>query len=105
MFEVQILVPVVSNEGSTFPAEHHAAFEAVLLAAFNGFTRLPAAAVGAWKNADGARFDDATVVYVVALASIGAGGAVVEVARFALAHYRQEAVYVRYLGVSEVIAA
>jgi hypothetical protein len=103
MFEVQILIPVQSNEGATFSSAHHAAFEAELLAAFGGFTRIPVEAVGAWKNAAGVRFDDETRLYAVALTSITRGGDVAAVVAFAKAHYAQEAVFIRYLGVVEIL--
>jgi hypothetical protein len=103
MIEVQILIPEQSNEGGTFEAGHHAAFEAVVLAALGGITRMPEGAVGSWLNDAGERFDDATRVYVIALKSIGQGGTLAGVVAFAKAHYRQQAIYIRYLGVSETL--
>jgi len=102
MFEVQILIPVVSNDGVTFSADHHAAFETVAIDLFNGVTRFPSQAVGSWVDA-GRRYDDATVVYGVAVKSIVDGAKVGELVAFAKRHYRQESIFIRYLGLAEII--
>jgi hypothetical protein len=102
MFEVQFLIPIGDNDGNVFPADHHAAFEDEAVRLFGGVTRLPTEATGTWVN-EGLRFDDKTIVYVVAVQSIGSGWDILGLARFAKSHYRQEAIYIRYLGVAEVI--
>ena len=102
MFEVQFLIPAADNAGLPFDAAHDAAFESEAARVFGGVTRLPAAAVGQWT--DGATtYRDVTRVYVVSVATIGRGGDVVALAAFARQHYGQLAIYVRYLGVSEII--
>jgi len=103
MIEVMVLIPVTSNEGETFGAAHHVAFEAFVLARFGGITRLPGAAAGSWLD-NGAVFTDATIVYVIAVTGLVAQStALREVVEFAKAHYAQLAIYVRYLGLSEVL--
>lgn len=103
MFEVTILIPVVDNDGDTFPASVHDAFESAILDFFGGFTRLPIEAVGAWLNAAGVTYRDATRVYIVAVASLGNGDKIVALVRFAKGLYSQEAIFIRYLGVVEII--
>jgi hypothetical protein len=103
MFEVQYLIPVTDNAKVEFTAVHHVAFEAALLEAFGGFTLLPAEAAGSWVNDHGVPMHDLTRVYIVAVASIAQGDRVAALAGFAKAHYAQEAIFIRYLGVSEII--
>lgn len=102
MFEVQMLVPVSDNSGRFFDEDSHAMFENRASRLFGGITRLPAAAAGVWVDA-GRVYRDRTLVYVVSLRSIADGAKVARLAAFAKRHYRQEAIYVRYLGVSEIL--
>ncbi len=103
MIEVHILIPLTSNEGVTFTQEHHQAFEGVLLDRFGGFSRLPGSVVGGWRNADGKVFRDFSVTYSVAIASIMQAGPLAKVVAFAKNHYRQESLYIRYLGQAEIV--
>jgi hypothetical protein len=102
MFELTLLIPCSANDGATFTPEHHAVFEAHVLSAFGGFTLVPSTVIGAWSSGE-TRFDDVLRVYVIALRSITDGAKVADLAAFAKAHYAQEAVYVRYLGLSEIL--
>ncbi len=103
MFEVVILIPIVDNDGDVFPASVHEAFEAAALDFFGGVTRLPIEAAGAWLSDAGVTYRDATHVYIVAVASLANGDRVVALVRFAKALYCQEAIFIRYLGVVEII--
>lgn len=103
MIEIRLLIPLSSNEGVTFTQEHHKAFEAVLLDHFGGYSRIPGATVGGWRDAAGKVYTDYTAAYIIAVASITATSALAKVIGFAKAHYRQEAIYLSYLGLSEVI--
>lgn len=102
MIEVTILIPIADNDGMTFAAPHHRQFEAVLLDHFGGFTRFPWHAIGGWVG-NGQTFSDATAVYLVAVEGLVGNDALREAIRFAKRHYRQEAIFLRYLGVAEVI--
>jgi hypothetical protein len=101
MFEVTLLIPVKDNEGESFTPTHHAQFEAALLDAFGGFTRY-GSATGGWADA-GVVYADTLVIYAVAVGSIVDAAKIGTVAQFAKVHYRQLAVYVRYLGQAEVL--
>lgn len=103
MFEVQMLIPFNDNDGNTFSAEHHAAFEAALLDSFGGFTLYPSSAVGGWRNTDGKAFADSTRIYGIAVPSLSEGDKVGELARLAKSHYCQEAIAIRYLGQFEIL--
>jgi hypothetical protein len=103
MFEVQMLIPVAANDGTTFSAAHHTVFEAEILTAFGGYTLLLAGAVGGWRNTDGVTYADATRLYVIAVGSIVDGAKVGTLAAFAKAHYAQEAIAIRYLGIFEIL--
>ena len=102
MFEVTILIPVYDNEGTFFSADDHHEFETRLAERFGGFSLVPTSVIGAWVDGPKTYRDDLRA-YVIALRSIGQGGAVTDIVQFAKSHYRQEAIYLRYLGVSEII--
>lgn len=102
MIELTLFIPCAANDGATFTVEHHTAFEAFVLSLFQGFTVLPSTVVGAWMGGE-TRYDDTLRVYVIAMRSITEGAKVSDLAAFAKAHYGQEAVYVRYLGIAEVL--
>ena len=101
MFELTILIPLADNEGREFSSDDHHAFEAFVIERFGGITRYGEAR-GTWVD-EGTTYHDTTLVYGVAIPSITAGDQVREVVDFARAHYRQEAIYIRYLGVAEIL--
>lgn len=103
MFEVQVLIPVADNDGSAFSAEHFAAFEAAILDAFGGFSVIPSEVVGAWRSDAGVDYRDRSRVYAIAIASLTDGARLGELIGFAKAHFRQEAIAFRYLGLLEII--
>lgn len=102
MIEVNILIPVRANDGATFTAEHHAAFEAELMALFNGFTIFEKPLVGGWIDA-GVVYRDESIVYGVFLASLVNGDKVGIAVAYAKAHYGQLAIAIRYLGQAEIL--
>lgn len=93
------------NEGVPFDPAHDAVFEAYLASRFGGFTRLPAEAGGGWVGEDKRYYADTTRIYVVALRGgiIADGEKLRLMADVAKAHYRQEAIFLRYLGQAEVL--
>lgn len=102
MFELQILIPVADNDGNSFGEKDLRAFEAFVMTRFGGITLYPNTAVGSWV--DGGRvYNDATLVYGIAVPSIAAGNLVGEVVEYAKTAFRQEAIFIRYLGVVEII--
>lgn len=52
---------------------------------------------------EGKVYHDTTHAYVVGLRSITQGALLGEVVAFAKIHYRQEAIFIRYLGVAEIL--
>ena len=102
MIEATILIPLADNSGHEFSATHHRAFETLLIELFGGLSRLPGETLGAWVDG-GTRYDDKLISYLVALPSITDGGKLGEAVSFAKQHYRQEAIFLRYLGVAEII--
>lgn len=104
MVEVQILIPDRSNEGERFTREQHEAFEAMLNTLFGGHSRLPGLVNGSWKSDTGATYHDELYLYVVFVSAVFADSAkVLETVTFAKAHYGQEAIAIRYLGMSEIL--
>lgn len=102
MIEATILIPMAGNDGQTFSATHHRVFEQVLLDYFGGLSRLPGSVQGVWKDGE-KRYDDSLIAYLVAFPSIGDGWKLVASADFAKDHYRQEAIFLRYLGMAEIV--
>lgn len=102
MLVVELYIPLADNDGRIFTADHHAAFETALAGLFGGFSRLPGTVTGGWQ-AEGRLYRDDLVVYAVALSSIVEGAKVGDAAKLAKAHYAQLAIFVRYLGLSEVL--
>lgn len=102
MIEFRIFIPVASNQGVTFPAKHHAAFEREVLRLCGGFSLLPGTVNGQWLS-EGRTYADDLRAYVVAVGSIFDASRILEAAQFALGLYEQEAIYVAYLGFSEVV--
>lgn len=102
MIEVTILIPVADNSGETFGPTHHAKFEAFILDRFGGLSRRSESVEGLWRD-QGVTYRDTNLVYVVAIESILDGGTLREVTDFAKHHYRQEAIFLRYLGVAEIV--
>lgn len=101
MIEVEILIPLHTNDGVEFSASHHAKFEALLARTFGGVTRLPGEARGVWLDG-GKRYEDRLVIYLVALGSITDGGKLARVIEWGKRHYQQEALFLRYMGNAEI---
>lgn len=102
MFEVQILIPLADNDGEIFTTEHHASWEAAAVDMFGGFTHYPSPAVGGWLDA-GEVCKDATRIYGLAVASLVDGEKVGALVRFTKAFYDQKAIFIRYLGLVEIL--
>src|SRR5688572_8630003 len=87
MIEVIILVPVADNDGRTFAAPHHRAFERFLVERFGGFTRLPGKAQGGWVDGAGREYRDSNILYMVLVTDLVGNGGLSEAASFAKTHY------------------
>jgi hypothetical protein len=103
MIEVQILIPLKDNAGKRFPSVRHIRFEQELLQLFGASSYFPGVVSGQWISS-GKVYQDETRIYVVAVDGIiSKGDALRTAVTFAKAHYRQLAIYVRYLGMSEIL--
>jgi hypothetical protein len=103
MIEVQILIPLTDNTGDFFPSDHHDLFEQELLRLFGASSLFPGIVAGQWSSS-GQVYRDDTRVYVVAVDGIiTKGDALRSAVMFAKTHYAQLAIYVRYLGISEIL--
>lgn len=102
MVEATIFVPVADNDGMVFSNARHRIFEGFILERFGGLSQSSERVEGTWV--DGERvYKDSLILYIVGLRSLTDGGKLGEVIHFAKRHYRQEAIYLRYLGVAEII--
>ena len=100
MFDIQVLIPLASNEGVTFTEDHHRQFEAMILDRFGGLTNA-GTVQGAWRH-EGVTYHDTCRVYLIAVGSLTEGGKVGELIEIAKAHYDQLAICLRYLGIVEI---
>lgn len=101
---VEIFIPVLSNEGDAFTPEHDAVFTDHLVKLFGGFTLLPGEGSGGWEGPDGKMYREPMRVVMVSAGALIADGYQVHLAAlFAKRHYRQEAIFLRYLGQTEVL--
>lgn len=103
MLVITLLIPVADNDAIVFDPAHHIAFEIALATRFGGFTLLPGDHHGGWI-AD-RLYTDRTRAYQVAVADLLLGAAEITAAADAADHYRQEAIYVSYLGHATIIPA
>ncbi len=107
MFVLEVLIPVHDNEKVAFPPTWHHAFGTFLLETFGGYTKLPGTTQGAWiETTDDGRkavYTDESFVYLLSIDSITDGHKVVAAVDFAKRHYRQKAIFLRYLGVAEIL--
>ena len=103
MVDVQILIPVAGNDGMPFADAHFAIFEERARADFGGCSLLPGTVFGSWRNADGAVFHDESRLYSVFLVSLTDGGKLGDLVEFAKGHFAQEAIAIRYLGLTEIL--
>lgn len=102
MFEVQILIPVADNDGNSFSPSHFGAFEAKASELFGGITRNPGTAQGSWVD-EGTTYHDDSRVYAVAVKTLADGAKVAELVEFAKLHFKQLAIFIRYLGMVEIL--
>jgi hypothetical protein len=103
VIEVQLFIPVADNAGAAFPDARHAHFEQELLNLFGGSSLLPGTVTGQW-TASGVVYRDEMRVYLVSVPGILAAADSLRAAvTFAKSHYSQLNIYVRYLGVSEIL--
>ena len=103
MIEVQLFIPVADNNGTAFSPAHHDRFEQELLVLFGFSSRLPGTVSGQWTSG-GTVYRDELRVYLVGVPGLlAAADAVRAAAEFAKLHYTQLNLYVRYLGVSEIL--
>ena len=102
--EVELFIPVHDNEGHAFDAEHDTVFTVHLVNLFGGFTVLPGEGSGGWKGNDGTIYREPMRLFMVSVNGLVVDGAALRfAAQFAKQHYRQEAIYLRYLGIAEVL--
>lgn len=102
MITVEFFIPLADNDGVAFTGEIVNAWRGVLTDLFGGFSELPGTVVGAWKDGDRVYRDD-LAVFMVAVPSIADGGKVGEAGEVARRIFRQEAIFIRYLGLAEIL--
>lgn len=102
MIEIMIFIPLKDNDKKSFSSSYHAQFEQEVLKLVGGLTRYSGTNQGMWAD-NGKVYTDDIRVYGIAINSIADGGKIGQIAELAKSHYRQEAVYIKYLGLAEII--
>lgn len=103
MFEIKVLVPTIGNDGRPFTDAEFTELESVLTEVFGGFSRDTALTVGGWKGPDGRIYHDASRAYVVFVEGITKAAEIATIVAYVKHHFAQEAVAIRYLGMSEIL--
>jgi hypothetical protein len=103
MFEVTFLIPTVDNEGVPIHEFFIQEWEARARTAFGGYSLLPGLVEGSWESPTGKVYRDKLRQYIVAIPSLSEGLKLARLADAAKELLNQEAVYIRYLGLSEVL--
>lgn len=102
--EVTLLIPVADNGGTPFTPYEVGVFEGYLGEMFGDFSRLPATIVGRWVGDDGTEYVDILFAYLVGVDGLVKEGARLrKLVEFAKSHFRQEAIFLRYLGIFEIL--
>jgi hypothetical protein len=89
---VDVLVPLLDNEGVAFPESAFDAFERVLLNLAGGYT-CRGTVEGAWRAPDGTVMRDVSRSYVVTLDARDAAQQIERIDRFIRAYFRQHAAF------------
>jgi hypothetical protein len=103
MIEVQLFIPLADNAGRTFDQSHDETFVAYLTSEFGGCSQLPGNVQGAWQDAGVIYHDQNRIFMVVVEGMLAQSAKLNNAVTYAKAHYQQLAVYVRYLGMSEIL--
>lgn len=103
MFEIQILIPSFDNGGKPFPESAYERWEKHLIGVFGGYSRYPGQVAGGWME-NGTIYHDKSFVYGVAVAGMVDGQKVIDAAKFAQRLFKQEAMFLRYLGQTEFVS-
>ena len=104
MIEVTILVPKHDNSGVEFTDEQIHAFERMLCSTFGGATVVSDGTRGIWLADDGERVDcDRHRRYIVAIPGMEGFVKVMDTCDDICRRFKQDCVYVSYLGYSEIL--
>jgi len=100
MFTVKFYLPITANDGYVY--ESHGMFEACLIENFEGYTKYPGTYSGGWSF-EGEVYKDNLVVYGASVKSIRDASKICKVVEMAKEVYGQKAIFVKYLGISEIL--
>jgi len=89
---VDVLVPLLDNQGNAFPESAFGVFERVLLDLAGGFTRR-SDVEGAWRAPDGTIMRDVSRSYVVTLDARDADQRIEHIDRFIREYFQQHAAF------------
>ncbi len=103
MIKARLLVPLTDNTGAAFSEAHLWRLAEQIVETFGGFTS-DRELDGAWSSPDGRLHLERVREYEVALDSWFQVAAFLDLARWARAHFEQEAIYLEINGVPEIIS-
>lgn len=101
MIEFTILVPKCDNEGNPLKSGLYTQLENELNSCFNGFTKLPSV-MGSWVN-NSTVYKEVMIPYIIAVDSVFDSFGIKQTAKYVKKLFKQEEIYVKYLGLSEVV--
>jgi hypothetical protein len=103
VIEVQLFIPIADNSGNPFSDTQHGQFERELLNLFGASSLMPGTVMGQWTSAVTVYRDELRVYLVSVPGILAAANELRAAVAFAKSHYSQLNLYVRYLGVSEIL--
>lgn len=103
MIDVQVFIPVADNEGQLFTSSHDNIFIDWLISQFGGCSVLSGLVAGSWKEEGQTYHDQNRVFCVFVRGMVQDADKLTATIERAKDHYRQLAITIRYLGMSEIL--
>ena len=103
MVTVQFYLPTFDNTGVSFDHDHDNEFLETLVAVFNGATTLPGLTQGRWLFNGKVYSDECRILSVSVEGILAQSADILATVEFAKSHYRQEKIFVQYLGIAEIL--
>ena len=103
MVTVQFYLPTFDNAGVSFIRQHDNEFLEIAIVVFNGVTILPGLTQGRWYFQGKVYSDECRILSVSVEGILAKATDILATVEFAKTHYRQEKIFVQYLGIAEIL--
>ena len=103
MVTVQFYLPTFDNERVVFDHKHDREFFEIAAVVLGGITVLPGLTQGRWHFEGKLYYDECRILSVSVDGILAKSTDILAIVEFAKSHYRQEKLFVQYLGQSEIL--